>query len=139
LFVTGNIGSLRFYVQSLQELQNCGSPNCAYLPTWPCYAKLSSAAAAAAAAAAGCLVQRRRKNRKVVEPKVKVQSAVVDMATGKTPASTAGEAETRVVQVLGSFFFVLLTEGLLLAGSVSGWWVQLPAVAVVLNWPTARG
>jgi hypothetical protein len=72
------------------------------------------------AAAAGCPVQRRRKNRKVVEPKVKVQSAVVDMATGKTPASTAGEAETRVVQVLGIFFFVLLTEGLLLAGSVSG-------------------
>lgn len=74
----------------------------------------------AAAAAAACPVQRRRKNRKVVEPKVKVQSAVVDMATGKTPASTAGEAETRVVQVLGIFFFVLLTEGLLLAGSVSG-------------------
>lgn len=44
---------------------------------------------------------------------------MVDMATGKTPASAAGAAETRVVQVLGIFFFVLLTEGLVLAGSVS--------------------
>jgi hypothetical protein len=54
-----------------------------------------------------------------VQPNVKVESAVVDMATGKTPASAAGAAETRVVQVLGIFFFVLLTEGLVLAGSVS--------------------
>ncbi len=56
---------------------------------------------------------------------MKVQSAAVDMATGKTPASPVGEAETRVVQVLGIFFFVLLAEGLVLAGSVSvrakGW------------------
>lgn len=63
--------------------------------------------------------QRRRKNRKVVEPQVKVQSAAVDMVTGKTPASPVGEVETLVVQVLGIFFFVLLTEGLVLAGSVS--------------------
>lgn len=60
---------------------------------------------------------RRRKNRKVVEPQVKVQSAAVDMVTGKTPASPVGEVETLVVQVLGIFFFVLLTEGLVLAGS----------------------
>lgn len=63
--------------------------------------------------------QRRRKNRKVVEPQVKVQSAAVDMVTGKTPASPVGEVETLVVQVLGIFFFLLLTEGLVLAGSVS--------------------
>jgi hypothetical protein len=55
----------------------------------------------------------------VVEPQVKVQSAAVDMVTGKTPASPVGEVETLVVQVLGIFFFVLLTEGLVLAGSVS--------------------
>lgn len=63
--------------------------------------------------------QRRRKNRKVIEPQVKVQSAAVDMVTGKAPASPVGEVETLVVQVLGIFFFVLLTEGLVLAGSVS--------------------
>lgn len=66
-----------------------------------------------------CPLQRRRKNRSKVEPQVKVESAAVDMVTGKTPASAVGEAETRVVQVLGFFFFVLLTEGLVLAGSVS--------------------
>ncbi|WIA08275.1 hypothetical protein OEZ85_007718 [Tetradesmus obliquus] len=61
---------------------------------------------------------RRRKNRKgKVEPKVKVESAVVDMATGKTPANAVGEAEGRVLQALAGFFGVLLTEGLLLAGA----------------------
>lgn len=50
---------------------------------------------------------------------MKVESAAVDMATGKAPASPVGAAETRVVQALGIFFFVLLTEGLVLAGSVS--------------------
>lgn len=65
-------------------------------------------------------MQRRRKSKKgKVEPKVKVESAVVDMATGKTPTNTIGAAETRVVQVLFGFFGILLTEGLLLAGSVS--------------------
>jgi hypothetical protein len=54
-----------------------------------------------------------------VEPQVKVESAAVDMVTGKAPASPVGAAETRVVQALGIFFFVLLTEGLVLAGSVS--------------------
>lgn len=51
---------------------------------------------------------------------MKVQSAAVDMATGKAPTTPVGEAETRVVQALGIFFFVLLTEGLVLAGSVRG-------------------
>lgn len=65
-------------------------------------------------------MQRRRKNKKgKVEPKVKVESAVVDMATGKAAGNAAGEAETRVVQVLFGFFGILLTEGLVLAGSVS--------------------
>ena len=49
---------------------------------------------------------------------MKVQSAAVDMATGKAPTSPVGEAETRVVQVLGIFFFILLAEGLVLAASV---------------------
>eukprot|EP00775_Hariotina_reticulata_P011690 gene11690-11834_t len=62
--------------------------------------------------------QRKRKGRKgKVEAKVKVESAVVDMATGKTPANAAGEAETKVIQVLLGFFGILLTEGLVLAGS----------------------
>lgn len=66
------------------------------------------------------LLQRRRKSKKgKVEPKVKVESAVVDMATGKAPANAAGEAETKVIQVLLGFFGILLTEGLVLAGSVS--------------------
>lgn len=50
---------------------------------------------------------------------MKVESAVVDMATGKTPANAVGEAEGRVLQALAGFFGVLLTEGLLLAGAVS--------------------
>jgi len=66
------------------------------------------------------LMQRKRKGKKgKVEPKVKVESAVVDMATGKTPADAAGEAETKVIQMLLGFFGILLTEGLVLAGSVS--------------------
>jgi hypothetical protein len=66
------------------------------------------------------MLQRRRKNRKgKVEPKVKVESAVVDMATGKTPANPVGEAEGRVLQALAGFFGILLVEGLLLAGAVS--------------------
>lgn len=64
------------------------------------------------------LLQRRRRSRRV-EPKVKVESAVVDMATGKTPTNAVGEAESRVVQLLAAFFSLLLVEGLLLAGSVS--------------------
>eukprot|EP00879_Flechtneria_rotunda_P025974 GHRR01027641.1.p1 GENE.GHRR01027641.1~~GHRR01027641.1.p1 ORF type:complete len:201 (+),score=87.21 GHRR01027641.1:180-782(+) len=61
---------------------------------------------------------RRRKNRRgQVEPQVKVESAVVDMATGKTPANAVGEAETKVIQVLFGFFGILLVEGLVLAGS----------------------
>lgn len=64
-------------------------------------------------------MQRRRKNRKVVKPQVKVQSAAVDMATGKAPANPVGVAETRVLQALGIFFSLLLVEGLLLAASVS--------------------
>jgi hypothetical protein len=53
-----------------------------------------------------------------VEPQVKVESAVVDMATGKAPTPAVGVAEARVLQALASFFALLLVEGLLLAGSV---------------------
>jgi len=71
----------------------------------------------------GCvdlLIQRKRKGKKgKVEAKVKVESAVVDMATGKAPANAVGEAETKVIQMLLGFFGILLTEGLVLAGSVS--------------------
>jgi hypothetical protein len=66
------------------------------------------------------VLQRRRKNRKgKLEPKVKVESAVVDMATGKTPTNPIGEAEGRVLQALAGFFGILLVEGLLLSGAVS--------------------
>jgi hypothetical protein len=66
------------------------------------------------------VLQRRRKNRKgKLEPKVKVESAVVDMATGKTPTNPVGEAEGRVLQALAGFFGILLVEGLLLSGAVS--------------------
>eukprot|EP00878_Enallax_costatus_P012945 GHUV01013518.1.p1 GENE.GHUV01013518.1~~GHUV01013518.1.p1 ORF type:complete len:181 (+),score=78.64 GHUV01013518.1:749-1291(+) len=63
------------------------------------------------------LLRRRKGKKGKVEPKVKVESAVVDMATGKAPANPAGEAETQVIQVLLGFFGILLTEGLVLAGS----------------------
>jgi hypothetical protein len=66
------------------------------------------------------VLQRRRKNRKgKLEPKVKVESAVVDMATGKTPTNPVGEAEGRVLQAHAGFFGILLVEGLLLSGAVS--------------------
>jgi len=62
-------------------------------------------------------LSRRRKRKGRIQPQVQVQSAVVDQATGKAPTTPIGQAETLYLQVLGGYFVVLLTEGLVLAGS----------------------
>jgi len=57
----------------------------------------------------------RRKGR--VEPKVKVDSAVVDQVTGKTAPVPASQAESAYVAGLTALFVAVIAEGLLLAGS----------------------
>jgi hypothetical protein len=61
--------------------------------------------------------QARRRSRRRIEPKVKVESAVVAQATGAAPPSEVGAVETGAVRALGAFFALLLAEGLVLAGS----------------------
>lgn len=46
------------------------------------------------------LLQKRRRSRKAkVQPKVQVESAVVEQATGKAPVTPLGQAETTYLQV----------------------------------------
>jgi hypothetical protein len=57
------------------------------------------------------------KRRPRPEAKVKVQSAIVDQATGKTASTPMAQAETSYVSALLFLFLAILVEGLLLAGA----------------------
>jgi hypothetical protein len=57
------------------------------------------------------------KRRARPEAKVKVESAAVDLATGKTAPTAMAEAETSYISALLFCFVAILAEGLLLAGS----------------------
>eukprot|EP00197_Chlamydomonas_leiostraca_P008782 CAMPEP_0202865738 /NCGR_PEP_ID=MMETSP1391-20130828/6329_1 /ASSEMBLY_ACC=CAM_ASM_000867 /TAXON_ID=1034604 /ORGANISM="Chlamydomonas leiostraca, Strain SAG 11-49" /LENGTH=162 /DNA_ID=CAMNT_0049545615 /DNA_START=120 /DNA_END=609 /DNA_ORIENTATION=+ len=81
----------------------------------------SSSNASSSAADEGALEalearMRSRRNKKV-EPKVKVESAVVDAVTGKGPAPPTAQAETTFITGLMFLFGVILLEGLLIAGT----------------------
>ncbi|KAG1657029.1 hypothetical protein FOA52_004116 [Chlamydomonas sp. UWO 241] len=52
-----------------------------------------------------------------IEPKVKVESDIVDKVTSKSMPTAAEAGETAAVLSLGYFFLLVLVEGLLLAGS----------------------